>query len=124
MAFSTIVYPVSSMRRTCVSVSVLMDCSSIGMVRAYCARMPRKKRPDNRYELFTCAWAGHALVGIDAATVTPEDSAVVRQRDGIRWHRCLRCDAWLAFADPRQPEPRAGALPRRDRAPGTWPHPA
>ena len=65
--------------------------------------MRRKKRPDNRYELFTCAWAGHALVGVGAAAVTPEDSAVVRQGDGIRWHRCLRCDAWLSFDIPDNP---------------------
>ena len=74
------------------------------MARAYCAGMPRKKRPDKRYELFTCAWAGHALVGMDAATVTPEDSAVARQADGVRWLRCLRCDAWLSFDLPLSPD--------------------
>ena len=24
--------------------------------------------------------------------------------DGQRWHRCLRCDSWLPFAAPEQPE--------------------
>lgn len=28
---------------------------------------------------------------------------MARERDGIRWHRCLRCDAWLAFAVPEDP---------------------
>lgn len=82
------------------------------MVAAYCAHVPRKKRPDNRYELFTCAWSGHVLVGIDAAQITPDDSAVARQRDGIRWHRCLRCDAWLAFAVPE--DPTTERVPSRD----------
>ncbi len=83
--------------------------SSMGMVRAYCASMPRKKGPDNRYELFTCAWLGHALVGMDVAIITPEDSALARERDGVRWSRCLRCDAWLPAAVPEQPS--------RDRVP-------
>ena len=23
--------------------------------------------------------------------------------DGVRWHRCLRCDSWLPFAEPAEP---------------------
>jgi uncharacterized membrane protein (DUF2068 family) len=66
--------------------------------------MPRKKRgPDNRYELLTCAWRGHAVVGTDAAVVTPEDAFVVRQADGVRWYRCLRCDAWVFGNIPDAP---------------------
>ena len=61
------------------------------------------KRPDNRYELLTCAWSGHALVGENAAVVTPEDSIVVREVDALRWCRCLRCDAWLPVAIPEDP---------------------
>ncbi len=79
------------------------------MVRAYCASMPRKKRPDNRYELLTCAWRGHELVGTDAAEVTSDDAALVREVDGLRWYRCLRCDSWLPKAIP--------ALPSRERVP-------
>jgi uncharacterized membrane protein (DUF2068 family) len=60
-------------------------------------------RPLNRYELLTCAWKGHALVGIDAAYVGEEDSLVVRQYDGVRWHRCLRCDDWIMHAIPSHP---------------------
>jgi uncharacterized membrane protein (DUF2068 family) len=83
-----------------------MRFSFVPVVEAYCAWMPRKRRPDNRYELFTCAWKGHELVGTDAAEVTPADSAVVREAGGVRWYRCLRCDAWLTGAVPDQPSRR------------------
>jgi uncharacterized membrane protein (DUF2068 family) len=67
----------------------------------------KKKRPDNKYELFTCAWKGHALVGTDAAEVTPEDGLVARECAGIRWYRCLRCDVWLHREIPAAPtQPR------------------
>jgi uncharacterized membrane protein (DUF2068 family) len=64
-----------------------------------------------RYELLGCSLHGHALVGTDAATVRPQDAVVVREEpDGLRWHRCLRCDAW---------EPRgAPAAPARETVPG------
>jgi uncharacterized membrane protein (DUF2068 family) len=51
----------------------------------------------------TCAWQGHALVGLDAAEVGADDALVVRQIDGVRWHRCLRCDDWLMRPIPTQP---------------------
>jgi uncharacterized membrane protein (DUF2068 family) len=70
----------------------------------------RRKRPENRYELLTCAWKGHALVGTDAAQVTEADSIVVRELEGVRWYRCLRCDAWVAGTAPE--------VPTRDRVPG------
>jgi uncharacterized membrane protein (DUF2068 family) len=76
--------------------------------------MPRRKRgPDNRYELVTCAWKGHALVGTDAAEVTAEDASVVREGDGVRWHRCLRCDAWLPGPIPEEPS-RERVTPREE----------
>ena len=66
------------------------------------------------WELLGCAVHGHALVGTDAADVGAEDALVVRDGsssgDGLRWHRCLRCDAW----SPR-PVPET---PTRDRVPG------
>ncbi|GAA4785429.1 DUF2127 domain-containing protein [Actinomycetospora chlora] len=64
-----------------------------------------------RYELLGCSLHGHALVGTDAATVRPQDAVVVREEPGgLRWHRCLRCDAW---------EPRgAPATPARETVPG------
>jgi uncharacterized membrane protein (DUF2068 family) len=71
--------------------------------------MARKRRPENVYELFTCAWKGHVLVGTDAAVVTPHDDLIVREVDGVRWYRCLRCDAWVLREVP--------AAPARDRVP-------
>jgi uncharacterized membrane protein (DUF2068 family) len=60
-------------------------------------------RPANRYELLSCAWGGHVLVGTDAATVTAGDAAVVRERDGLRFHHCLRCYDWVARHPPSAP---------------------
>jgi len=48
-------------------------------------------------------------VGLDAATVTGADPVLVQEFDGLRWHRCLRCDSWL----PRPPP----AHPTRERVP-------
>ena len=73
------------------------------------------------YELLGCGWHGHALVGTDAAAVRQEDDLVVREQAGLRWHRCLRCDAWLprpAPASPARPFPPEHAeitLPLRGR---------
>lgn len=64
-----------------------------------------------RYDLLGCVVHGHALVGTDAAEVRPVDALVVRAGDdGLRWHRCLRCDAW-------SPHPVPDA-PTRDTVPG------
>jgi uncharacterized membrane protein (DUF2068 family) len=60
-------------------------------------------RPPNRYELLSCAWRGHVLVGLDAARVRPADTLVVRELDGLRWHRCLRCDDWRPMRPPARP---------------------
>ena len=62
-----------------------------------------KQRPANRYELLTCALEGHALVGVGAGEVTPADAVVVREADGLRWHRCLRCDSWIPLVPPTSP---------------------
>jgi uncharacterized membrane protein (DUF2068 family) len=67
-------------------------------------------QPSNRYELITCVWKGHVLAGIDVALVTDADSVLVREYDGLRWHRCLRCDSWLPKPPPRDPT--------RERVPG------
>jgi len=73
------------------------------------------------YELLGCGWHGHALVGTDAAAVRQDDDLVVREQAGLRWHRCLRCDAWLPQpvpASPARPFPPERAeitLPLRGR---------
>jgi uncharacterized membrane protein (DUF2068 family) len=66
-------------------------------------------RPANRFELVTCGWSGHVLVGTDAARVVPDDAAVVREMGGVRWYHCLRCYDWVALRPP--------ASPTRDRVP-------
>jgi uncharacterized membrane protein (DUF2068 family) len=61
------------------------------------------RRVHLRYELLTCGLRGHALVGTDAAVIGPEDDVVVREMDGTRWYRCLRCDSWVPMAPPTEP---------------------
>jgi uncharacterized membrane protein (DUF2068 family) len=63
----------------------------------------RRPRPSNRYELLTCAWSGHVLVGTDAALITPDDALLVRADGAVRWHRCLRCDDWVQRPAPERP---------------------
>jgi uncharacterized membrane protein (DUF2068 family) len=60
----------------------------------------RRHRLTIRYELIGCALHGHALVGLDAAEVRPADAALARLDGPLRWHRCLRCDAWLSVPPP------------------------
>jgi uncharacterized membrane protein (DUF2068 family) len=84
--------------------------------------VPGRRRPSNRYELLTCAWSGHVLVGTDAATITADDALLVRADGALRWHRCLRCDSWVPREVPAHPvrervEPRDEiALPLRGAA--------
>jgi uncharacterized membrane protein (DUF2068 family) len=63
----------------------------------------RRRRPANRYELLTCGWSGHVLVGTEAAEITPDDALLVREEGAVRWHRCLRCDAWEQRPRPEGP---------------------
>jgi uncharacterized membrane protein (DUF2068 family) len=55
------------------------------------------------WELIACGFDGHCLVGTDAATVGVDDHPVVREMGEVRWHRCLRCDAWLPLPPPVTP---------------------
>jgi uncharacterized membrane protein (DUF2068 family) len=50
--------------------------------------------------------AGHELVGTDAAEVGQSDRLVVREREGLRWYRCVRCDSWLPLDPPSDPSRR------------------
>jgi uncharacterized membrane protein (DUF2068 family) len=72
----------------------------------------RSKEWGKRYELLTCAWKGHFLVGGDAAEVGPDDAALAREGNGIRWCRCLRCDAWIPVQPPEHPARQR--IPSRD----------
>jgi uncharacterized membrane protein (DUF2068 family) len=74
--------------------------------------VPDRRRPSNRYELITCAWSGHVLVGLDAATITADDALVAREDEGGRWYRCLRCDDWVRRTLPA--EPARERIPPRD----------
>ncbi|MFE6686928.1 DUF2127 domain-containing protein [Streptomyces sp. NPDC057743] len=65
-----------------------------------------------RYELLGCALHGHHLEGVGAEQLRPADGLLAREdRDGLRWHRCLRCDAWL----PVTPAPHPGRTHPPDR---------
>jgi uncharacterized membrane protein (DUF2068 family) len=73
---------------------------------------PARFVPRLHWELLVCGIAGHELIGLDAAHVRPSDALLVREIDGVRWHRCLRCDSWLALAPP--PAPAREHPPGRD----------
>lgn len=68
------------------------------------SRAGRRRRRRVNYDLLDCALHGHALVGTDAAKVRAEDAQFVRELDGKRWHRCLRCDDWIVRDPPADPE--------------------
>ena len=70
---------------------------------------PAKQRRKIGWELISCGLGGHVLVGTDAGDLRPEDALVARVEPmgedpaGLRWHRCLRCDAWLPRPPPAEP---------------------
>ena len=73
---------------------------------------PKRFRPKLHWELIVCGARGHELVGTDVAELREEDRLVAFEDEGVRWHRCLRCDSWLP-----QPAPAASVrqhLPTRD----------
>jgi uncharacterized membrane protein (DUF2068 family) len=82
---------------------------------------PRSRRKVD-WELVACGWAGHALVGTDAAELRAQDELYARDYGPIRWLRCLRCDSWVALAPPEQPTRRyppdrdSIQIPRRGKA--------
>lgn len=63
---------------------------------------PRPRRKLD-WELIACGFQGHALFGLDAAEVRPEDALIVREYGDLRWHRCLRCDSWVVLPLPEAP---------------------
>jgi len=72
---------------------------------------PERWRGRFHYELIGCGVNGHELVGTDVAHIRPEDALLVREPgDGLRWYRCVRCDAWIPLPPP--------ASPTREQLPG------
>jgi uncharacterized membrane protein (DUF2068 family) len=53
-----------------------------------------------------CGLEGHAIVATDAAELRPQDALFVRGDSDLRWHRCLRCDSWVALPPPTSPARR------------------
>jgi uncharacterized membrane protein (DUF2068 family) len=75
-----------------------------GSVNPPGTQAPRRLRPRLHWELIACGLQGHELIGTDAAVLRPSDDLVAREgADGVRWHRCVRCDSWLPLAPPAQP---------------------
>jgi uncharacterized membrane protein (DUF2068 family) len=69
---------------------------------------PRRRwHPRAHWELLVCGLRGHELPLANAAELRPEDALLAREdAAGIRWHRCLRCDSWLALPPPESPTRR------------------
>lgn len=73
------------------------------------------------WELVACGLHGHELVGTDAEVVAEEHSTFAREEEGLRWYRCLRCEAWVPLEPPAAAAvavaPAAGevSLPMRGR---------
>ncbi len=59
--------------------------------------------PRFHYELVVCGLRGHRLVGTDAEEFRPQDAIFARMINGVRWHRCVRCDGWLPVEAPATP---------------------
>src|SRR6478609_5897107 len=72
---------------------------------------PSRFRPRFHYELLVCGIAGHELIGLDAESFRDSDHLVAREIDGVRWHRCVRCDSWLPVASPAAPARERPPLP-------------
>jgi uncharacterized membrane protein (DUF2068 family) len=64
---------------------------------------PARFVPRLHWELIVCGLAGHELVGLEATRVREGDALFAREVDGVRWHRCLRCDSWLPLPPPAAP---------------------
>jgi len=74
---------------------------------------PQRFLPKLHYELLVCGLRGHELLGADVAEVRESDALIVREQDGLRWYRCLRCDSWLPLPAPEHPSRRY--MPAREQ---------
>jgi len=72
---------------------------------------PLKERPRRRRwhpETLTCAFEGHVAPAVAVRAIGPDDRLVaMTTADGVRFARCLRCDAWI-LADPADAEAGRG----------------
>jgi uncharacterized membrane protein (DUF2068 family) len=76
---------------------------------------PRRFVPKFHWELIACGVSGHELIGLDVRRIKPEDNLVVREIDGARWYRCLRCDSWLPLPPPSDDQIEREELPQLDQ---------
>jgi uncharacterized membrane protein (DUF2068 family) len=76
---------------------------------------PSRFVPRFHWELLACGVGGHELVGLEVRELRPEDAPVVREIDGMRWYRCLRCDSWLPLPPPAPEEATRDHLPSLDQ---------
>ena len=63
----------------------------------------QRKRRQLDWELISCGFQGHRLVGTDAAQLRPQDYVLARDEGSFRFYRCLRCDSWVPLAPPERP---------------------
>jgi uncharacterized membrane protein (DUF2068 family) len=73
---------------------------------------PRRRRQID-WELVTCGFQGHVIAGRFADLGQGGDPMIARDDGPVRWHRCLRCDCWIALPCPPANE-RNGPLRRED----------
>jgi uncharacterized membrane protein (DUF2068 family) len=82
---------------------------------------PRRRRQLD-WELISCGIHGHALASADARELRPQDTLIAADQGDMRWHRCLRCDSWIALprpvaaADQHPPDREAIVVPLRGKA--------
>lgn len=71
------------------------------------------------YELVSCGFHGHELVGTGAAELRPLDAYAVREaeEEDWRWYRCLRCDSWVRLRRPERPSSQFPPDPATIRMP-------
>lgn len=74
---------------------------------------PRRYLPAFHWELLACGLSGHELLGTDVAELRADDEVVARDDGDLRWHRCVRCDSWLAL--PRPSAPTREVMPPREQ---------
>jgi uncharacterized membrane protein (DUF2068 family) len=69
------------------------------------------------WDLIACGLHGHELVGVGAASLREEHAPFARDQDGIRWHRCLRCEAWVPLEPPASPTTAEAPRPHEIQLP-------